>query len=226
MTIDEDIHILPRDLILRIFVRYDRRIQFFPTSMSHFFIHRTRHRIRYGRGVRGRVFHHDASKVVRLVVADVSFLVGDCFAHQTNRYKEGDRAQCCDGMKSGAKQPWETRSNPHDDTHNQKVHVGKSPKLVPNGDRKKVQVGVPRGDEGVVASRVIRLSRNQQPIAPVFLSELDDVLADDLIPSASTRQRHRGILGRHGSKREDERLEATAIGFGLRKWCFTVLLVD
>mmetsp|Transcript_14123 Transcript_14123/g.35487 ORF Transcript_14123/g.35487 Transcript_14123/m.35487 type:complete len:220 (-) Transcript_14123:197-856(-) len=198
-------NVVRRDSILCGFVLRHIVPSIFDTNVNHFVVHRTGHRIRYGSCVGGLVFHNETSVGIRLVVASVPFLVGDAFTEQTDRNETRDRTPSGQWRKGGLEQLWITCPNPHDESHYQKVHVSKFAKLVFDGNGKKVQKGVLGGNESVVASREIGLSRNQQTVAPVFLSELDNILSNDGGLSASAGWRRvRWIIGRHGAPKREE----------------------
>ena len=85
---------------------------------------------------------------------------------------------------------------------------------------KKVQDCVLGCDEGVVASREIGLSRQQQTVAPIFLAEFDNVFANDgsLSPPSGGRQL-RVVLGSHGGK---ETYQEQSIALTRAKFCGSV----
>ena len=81
-------------------------------------------------GISNFLFQNDAFKIIGFVVTSVPFLVGNGFVDQTERDETGNGTPSSHGMKSGSEQLEKTRTEPHDETNNQKVHVTKLAKLI------------------------------------------------------------------------------------------------
>ena len=126
-------NVVRRDSVLGGFISRHIVPSIFDTNVNHFVVHRAGHRIRYGSCVGGLVFHNETSEGIRLVVASVPFLVSDAFTEQTDRNETRDRTPSGQWIKGGLEQLWIACTNPHDESHDQKVHVSKFAELVFDG---------------------------------------------------------------------------------------------
>jgi len=107
----------------------------------------------------------------------VAFPVGHGLAKDTNGHKQKDGTPGGVGRKGGHEQVWVIRSDPHDETDDQKVHVGEPAELVFDVNRNKVEKVVLGRDQRIVAPGVVGHSRLEEAIAPIFLLDLDNALA-------------------------------------------------